>query len=280
MLNLTDLSGPVLLFGGPYSNIQATRAMRSEAMGLGIPPHNIICTGDLVAYCGDPEETVNFIRDWGIHVVMGNCEESIGNQLEDCGCGFDKDSVCSTLSAEWFEFASARISAINRRWMKQLPKKICFQFATRQFVVLHGGVANISEFIFSSSDPDKKLRDIKSVDADCIIGGHCGIPFGHSVHEKFWLNSGVIGMPANDGTRDGWYMLLEPMGQEIMVSWHNLSFDADATASSMQNAGLGRSYHDALLTGIWPSMDILPREEMSQQGKQIALPSISIQTIA
>ncbi len=264
-------NGPVLIFGGPYSNFQATEAMRGEAEQLNIPRHNIICTGDLVAYCGNPEETVNLVRDWGIHVVMGNCEESIGNRLEDCSCGFDVDSLCSTLSIEWFEYASTKVSPSNRNWMKSLPRKIFFNIGETRFAIIHGGVDNISEFVFASSDTTKKLRDIESIDADCIVGGHCGLPFGQNIDNHYWLNSGVIGMPANDGTRDGWYLLLDQENSGITARWHRLSFDVGIAANSMQDAGLGKDYRDALVSGIWPSADILPSVEKSVQGKYLEL---------
>ena len=44
--------GPLLVFGGPYSNLQATRAVLDEAARRGIPAERVICTGDVVAYGG------------------------------------------------------------------------------------------------------------------------------------------------------------------------------------------------------------------------------------
>src|SRR5262249_49677416 len=67
--DLGVLDGPVLVFGGPYSNLEAAQAIRAEAARLGIPRERTICTGDIVAYCADPGATVALIRDWGIPVV-------------------------------------------------------------------------------------------------------------------------------------------------------------------------------------------------------------------
>ena len=71
---LIAADGPFLVFGGCYSNLEATLALRAEAQRLGIPPRLIVCTGDVVAYCADAEATVAAVRAWGVHVVMGNCE--------------------------------------------------------------------------------------------------------------------------------------------------------------------------------------------------------------
>jgi len=70
--DLGQLDGPVLLFGGPYSNLQATRAMRAEAQRRGIAPAACICTGDVVAYCGDAAATVAEIPAgrWTVQSVM------------------------------------------------------------------------------------------------------------------------------------------------------------------------------------------------------------------
>ena len=99
-LDLGPLEGPLLIFGGPYGNLPATKALRRIAAQRGIPPERTICTGDLVAYCAEPEETVHLLRDWGVRIVMGNCEESLADRALDCGCGFETGTTCSSLSTE------------------------------------------------------------------------------------------------------------------------------------------------------------------------------------
>jgi hypothetical protein len=70
--NTLEIVGTALIFGGTYSNLQATEALLAEARRLGVPRERIICTGDVAAYCGDPYATTELVRDAGIHVVMGN----------------------------------------------------------------------------------------------------------------------------------------------------------------------------------------------------------------
>ena len=90
--DLGPLEGPVLLFGGNYSNRQATEALMLRADVLGIAPSNVVCTGDVVAYCAEPQATTAAIRDWGCHVVAGNCEEQLAAAARDCACGFEAGS--------------------------------------------------------------------------------------------------------------------------------------------------------------------------------------------
>lgn len=265
----------MLVFGGPYSNLAATKAMRSKAESLAIPADHVICTGDLVAYCAEPAETIDLIRDWGIPVVMGNCEESLGQESDDCGCGFEEGSACSVLSITWYQYANALISPDQRHWMADLPRTIDFQYAGFDFKVIHAGVDSINQFIFASDSSSDKFNQIKQAGVDVIIGGHSGIPFGQKIDDGYWLNAGVIGMPANDGRPEVWYMLLNPLEQGFTASWHQLSYDFKQSQSTTNTAGM-REYAQALGNGLWPSMDVLPEHERDQQGKILELEPLRV----
>ncbi len=265
------LPGPVLLFGGPYSNLSATEAMRCWAESNGIAAENCICTGDVVAYGARPEETVSLVRDWGISVLMGNCEESVGNGAADCGCGFQEGSTCSALAEEWYDHAVRHTSGESRAWMRGLPAQLEFSMLGRRFRVVHGGVRRINRFIFASAPQADKRAELDWAGTDAVVGGHSGIPFGELVEGRAWLNVGAIGMPANDGTRDGWHLVLEAEGDRIRAAWHRLAYDAEAEHRMMLEAGLGGGYAEALLSGLWPSTDVLPAFERARRGEAIEL---------
>lgn len=265
-LDLGALDGPLLLFGGPYGNLEATQAIRTESERRKIPPDRIICTGDLTAYCASPVESVELIRDWGIHLVMGNCEESLADNSSDCGCGFEQDSVCALSSSEWFDYTNKRITQAQRDWMGELPRALRFTLGPHSFQVVHGAPSLINRFIFPSTDRDLKQSELRLADADVIIGGHCGLPFGEQIGQQFWINTGVIGLPANDGTPDGWYLLLDRVDQRLCATWHRLAYDYHKASRVMREAGLNSGYNQALSSGLWPSLDTLPEQEKSRQG--------------
>jgi hypothetical protein len=112
-------SGPLLVFGGPYGNLEATRAVFDEARHRKIETANILCTGDLTAYCADPQPVIDLIRGSGIHTIMGNCEESLAVGAADCGCGYAENSACAALAADWYECPSSELMGqswpINQR---------------------------------------------------------------------------------------------------------------------------------------------------------------------
>ena len=287
MLDLGQLTEPVLVFGGAYSNLQATLAMRAVAETRGIPAGHVVCTGDVVAYCAQPEETVAAIRAWGIHVVQGNCEQSIGESLDDCGCGFEEGSTCSVLSDSWYRFTQANVSHESRQWMAKLPTEIRFSLVGRRLCCVHADATSNNRFVFESTSRQDKAEQCAELDADVIIGGHCGLPFGqllsgvtrsgaNKTFEKAWLNAGVIGMPANDGTASTWYLILEPNDEGIEVSWHRLEYDFLATQNAMQLARLPSAYRDSLASGLWPSEDVLPQLEKAQRGKTLELSPLNL----
>ena len=273
--SLGSIDQKLLVFGGPYSNLAATTALRVRADELDIPAERIICTGDIVAYCAEPEQTLELIRQWGIHVVMGNCEEAHAFSEPDCGCGFAVDSSCSTLAITWYQYADRRVTNEQRRWMQDLPRSIEFEVGAKAFKVVHGSLSSINEFVFASSDSPTKLAQIRRAGVDVIIGGHCGIPFGQGIDELFWLNAGVIGMPANDGGSHGWYMLIDPLVGGAKVSWHRLGYDHATSQRTTIAAGM-TEYAQALVDGRWPNIDILPAAESRQSGQPLNLPTLHI----
>ena len=117
-----NVETPILVFGGPYSNLQATEAVLAEASRRNIPGHRVICTGDVVAYGADPKACVDLVRRAGIRVVMGNCEEQLAADAVDCGCGFAPGSECDRLSAAWFAHARLALDRADREWMGTLPR--------------------------------------------------------------------------------------------------------------------------------------------------------------
>lgn len=270
-LDLGQLTGPVLVFGGPYSNLAATQAMQQRATELNIPPANVICTGDVIAYCAEPVETLKLIRDWGIPVVQGNCEESLGSDAPDCGCGFEDGTTCSLLSVEWYQYATRKIATEDRIWMKSLPKLLNFELAGRNVTVVHGGVQQINRFIFPSTPEQVKREELDLASSDILIGGHSGIPWGQKIDDRAWLNAGVIGLPANDGTDDGWYLLLSLESNGIHCSWQRLSYEAEQSSQNMHKAGLRSGYAETLTSGLWPSMEVLPAAEKKQRGCAITM---------
>jgi predicted phosphodiesterase len=270
---MIDTSKSLLVFGGPYSNVRAVAALRVEAERRRIAATNVICTGDVVAYCAEPEETVAAIRDWGCAVVAGNCETQLADDAADCGCGFEDGTVCNVLAKDWYSYARQRVSAGSCAWMATLPQSITVEVGGLGVHVLHGGTMANNRFVFGS-DTAAIDEELARADADIVVGGHAGLPFVVKRPGGVWFNPGVIGMPANDGTFEVWYGLVEPGRDGVTLSTHRLRYNHGGAAAAMRRAGYADPYAAALETGLWPSLDVLPPAERAATGR--ALPALSI----
>ena len=263
---LLHLDAPAIVFGGPYGNLEAMRALLAEAERLGIPGERMICTGDVVAYCADPAATVDLVRASDARVVMGNCEESLAARSDDCGCGFAPGSACESLAAAWFAHADRALDGEARAWMARLPRRIDVVVADRRLAVVHGGVVLINRFLFASTAAAIKAEELEISGADGILAGHCGLPFTQTIRGKLWHNAGAIGMPANDGTPRVWFSVLTPHPGGLRVEHRALAYDHATAAQKMRAAGLPEEYALALTTGLWPSCDVLPYREIRERG--------------
>jgi uncharacterized radical SAM superfamily Fe-S cluster-containing enzyme len=260
------LDGPALLFGGPYGNLQATQAVLAEAARRGIPASRIVCTGDLVAYGGDPAATIDLVRRAGIHVVMGNCDEQLAQGAPDCGCGFPAGSTCERLSSAWFAHADTQVDHDARAWLGTLPRRIDLVIGGVRLAVIHGSVRRINQFVFASSPAAIKRNEIDLAGTEGVIGGHCGLPFSQTIDGRLWHNAGVVGMPAHDGTPRGWFSVLTQLDGGLHIEHAALAYDHAAAAAAMVRAGLPSDYRAALGSGIWPSCDVLPWREIRESG--------------
>jgi pyruvate-formate lyase-activating enzyme len=256
-------SGPVLVFGGPYSNLQATRALLAEAQRRGIPPSHMICTGDVAAYGADPAATLALIRDAGITTIAGNCEEQLAEGAGDCGCGFAPGSACDRLAAGWFAHADRALGPADRAWMAALPGRVDLRIGRFRLAVIHAAPSRINRFVFASTPDAELAAELDRVPgADGVIAGHCGLPFTRAVGHRLWHNAGAIGLPADDGTPRTWFSVIEPDGDALFIRHLPLAYDHASAAAAMRAAGLG-DYAEAVAGGIWPSHDVLPPTEKS-----------------
>jgi hypothetical protein len=260
----------LLVFGGVYGNAHALRALREIADARGFTPQEVLCTGDLAAYCAEPQECIDLVRAWGIRSIAGNVEQQLSLDCDSCGCNFIPGSTCDTLSKSWWEFCRERINDDSKRWMATLPSFLKLECAGISIGVTHGSPQHSSEFIFTSTPWSDKQSKMEDVGVSLMIAGHCGLPFASMSAGCLWLNSGALGMPANDGTRRVWYAVVEFRQEgKVIAELIPLEYDWESAERAMRAAYLPSGYADALRSGLWPSQDILPDLERRKQGEEI-----------
>jgi hypothetical protein len=153
--------------------------------------------------------------------------------------------------------------------MRDLPRQVRFAMGGRRLAVVHGAASRINRFVFASTPAEEKSRELDQVNADGIVAGHCGLPFTDVIDGRLWHNAGAIGLPANDGTPRVWYSVLTPEPSGIRIDHHALSYDHAGAAAAMRAGGLPPDYAEALASGLWPSLDVLPPVERVATGEPL-----------
>lgn len=264
--NLGNIEGKILLFGGVYSNLQALEKIKQISETLNIAPENCICTGDIIGYCAQPEESLQLFKLWGAQSIVGNVEIQLRDNENDCGCDFREGSRCDGFSQLWYPYAQSKLTKNSLEFIATLPDHITFNFCGNATTIVHGSYTNVSEFIFKSTPWEIKQKSFLETQSSVIIAGHCGLPFKDELNNKKWINPGVIGMPANDGEPHVWYAIMEEKNGKMIVTHYTMKYNHQLTSQLMKNGLLPEEYARTIITGIWDNTEILPAVESGMQG--------------
>ena len=256
--------GRVAAFGGIYSNHVALAAAIADARARRVDA--ILCLGDLGAFGPHPDKVFPLLREAGIPVVRGNYDDSIAQGLDDCQCGYTdaRDNYYARLS---YQYTFSNTSEENRSWMAGFPTEIRFRLGDLEVLACHGSPRQMNEFLWESATPTHFLDMLAhNAGTDVIIGTHTGIHWKRQLAEDRWyVNVGALGRPANDGRTEVWYTILEADGRGLHVEFVPVSYDYEALAGEMEDERLPDEFVQTIRTGYWTTcLEILPAKERAR----------------
>jgi predicted phosphodiesterase len=276
----------VALFGGIYSNYLALEAAIADARRRGVDA--IYCLGDLGAFGPNPNRAIEILRASDIPCVRGNYDDSIGNELADCQCGYTdpRDNYFAQIS---YDYTLAKTSADDRQWLKSLPGEIRLEIDGHNVLLCHGSPRKMNEFLWESTTPTHFLEHLaQQHDADVICGTHSGIKWqreltgsgvatgqtapataessagndSRPLRAGKFINVGVLGRPENDGRTNVWYSLLSARCGTVSVEFIPLEYDHLRLAREMREERLPEEFVETILTGWWTTcLEVLPAKE-------------------
>lgn len=262
--SLGTLTGPLIAYGGALGNLTALGALLRELSRAGVPGSRVICTGDIAGTCAQPAECIAATRAYGHHVIAGNIERQLASGAGESGSGYPPGSHSIRLAVPGWRHTDKQVDAAARDWLETLPDALVFAHEGRRWVVIHGGFTSPARLLWPSSPEILFRQELTAIEAaagpvDGVIAGHCGIAFERVIGGVHWINAGMIGLPPNDGRRGGRYVRLDVDGARIL----RLDYDPAPAFAAMVSAGLSRGWDLTLMTGRWPTEDILPTEMKS-----------------
>jgi predicted phosphodiesterase len=250
----------IAVFGGVYSNHLALAAALRDAHSRGA--HAIYCLGDLGAFGPHPDRVFPLLHEHGVQCVQGNYDNSIGNGLADCQCGYTdpRDNHFARIS---YDYTLSHTSPADRAWMKSLPAYRCVQFGRYRLFLCHGSPRRTNEFLWESTTPTHFLDHLADAhQTDVILTTHTGIKWHRRLSNgRHFVNVGVLGRPENDGCINVWYALLS-VGPELEVEFVPVAYDHERLAREMRAERLPEEFVETVLTGWWTTcLEVLPAKE-------------------
>jgi diadenosine tetraphosphatase ApaH/serine/threonine PP2A family protein phosphatase len=221
----------VTLFGDIHGNLPALEAVFQDIQSRGL--NNLYCLGDLVGYGTFPNEVVECIRERGIPTLMGNYDQGVGNDSDDCGCAYktDIDRKRGELSIAW---TNAHTTEDNKAFLRTLPAHIPIQFDDLQVLLVHGSPRKINEYLFEDRPDAYFERIMDAAKADVLVCGHTHLPY-HKIlpSGRQIINAGSVGKPKDHDPR-ACYVGLTASGRDLKVEFIRVPYDIERTATAIE----------------------------------------------
>jgi len=251
----------IACFGGVYNNYLALEAAIADARKR--DASEIYCLGDMGAFGPHPDRVFPLLYEHNIKCVQGNYDDSIGNALDDCQCGYTdpRDNYFAQIS---YDYTLAGTSAANREFLRGLPKERQLEIGPLRVLMCHGSPRRVNEFLWQSTTPTHFLKSLAvQHQADIILATHTGIRWQRDLGDgQQFINVGVLGRPENDGATNVWYTMLEFDGAGVKVEFIPVEYDYQRLASEMQQQKLPPEFVQTVLTGWWTTcLEVLPSKE-------------------
>jgi putative phosphoesterase len=209
------------------------------------PFEAVYCLGDLVGYGASPNEVVDRIRQEGTPTIMGNYDDGVGYDRDDCGCAYreEDERERGQRSLEW---TKARTTSENKAFLRGLPPQMRFEADGQRVLLVHGSPRKINEYLFEDRALSSFERLAASSNADVIVFGHTHKPYTKVVDGVLFLNVGSVGKP-KDGDWRACYAAIDLAGPK--VTFARVEYDVRRAADAIRQTDLPHEFAADIETG-------------------------------
>jgi len=259
----------IAFFSDIHGNLHALQAVLEDIRKRRIDM--AFCGGDLVGYGAFPNEIINLIREQQIPTIMGNYDQGIGNDSDDCGCAY-RDELSKALGKRSIAWTRERVTPENKAYLRNLLERISFTINGKKVLLVHGSPRRINEYLFEDRPTSSVVRFFETEKVDIIVCGHTHVPYGKDlIVEEGWetvtgpdgkqrnikkpggryilINSGSVGKP-KDGDPRAAYALLNFADGSFKLEIIRVPYDVEAAARAVEQSGLPVEYADMLRRAI------------------------------
>jgi len=209
-------------------------------------PDAIYCLGDLVGYGAAPNEVTARIRAEKIPTVMGNYDDGVGFERDECGCAY-RDPIDQELGDRSLAWTKARTTAENKAFLRTLLREIRFEADGKRILLVHGSPRRLNEYLFEDRPVSSFQRLAAASNADIIVFGYTHKPYVKNVDGVLFVNDGSVGKPKDLDWR-ACYIVIE----HGAATFRRVEYDVKAAAAAIRATELPREFASDIESGGAP----------------------------
>jgi putative phosphoesterase len=235
------------IFSDVHGNLHAL-----EAVGADIERADcdaVYCLGDLVGYGAFPNEVTERVRRRETPTVMGNYDDGVGFERDECGCAY-RDPIDQELGERSLAWTKAQVTPENKAYLRTLLKEIRFEADGKRVLLVHGSPRKINEYLFEDRPISSFQRLAATSNADIIVFGHTHKPYIKIVDGVMFLNVGSVGKPKDEDWR-ACYAVLHTKDTPSAV-FRRVEYDVKAAAGAIRATELPDEFAFDVETGGAP----------------------------
>jgi putative phosphoesterase len=229
------------IFSDIHGNLQALDAVLADIHAQ--KPDAIYCLGDLVGYGAAPNEVTARIRAEKIPTVMGNYDDGVGFERDECGCAY-RDPIDQELGDRSLAWTKARTTAENKAFLRTLLKEIRFEADGTRILLVHGSPRRLNEYLFEDRPISSFQRLAAASNADVIVFGHTHKPYEKDVDGVLFVNDGSVGKPKDLDWR-ACYIVVE----HGAATFRRVEYDVKAAAAAIRATELPHEFASDIESG-------------------------------
>src|SRR3954470_22033279 len=241
------MTARIAIFSDMHGNSAATEAILAAIDAA--QPDATYNLGDLVGYGARPNETIALIRERGIPTIMGNYDDGVGFDRDDCGCAY-KDPEEAERGQQSLFWTRNVTTPENKAYLRTLVPEIRFEAEGVRFRLVHGSPRRMNEYLFEDRDQRSLERIAASAECDVLVFGHTHKPWAREIGGVLFINDGSVVKPKDGDPRAAWALLTVEAGKPVQVEIRRVSYDIASMATAIRAAeGLPDHFATDIETG-------------------------------
>ena len=128
-----------------HGNLPALEAVMADIQRRRLDA--LYCLGDLVGYGAFPNEVTETIQESGMPTVMGNYDEGVGFDKDDCGCAY-RDQGEEARGQRSLMWTRRHTADHNKAFLRSLQPEIRLTLDGKRVLLVHGSPRKINEYLF------------------------------------------------------------------------------------------------------------------------------------